>query len=58
MPTVSVFSADLAGPESIQWCREVFGEPNLRYAVLRWTIQFRYRKDRDWYVLRWGCIDI
>ena len=51
------YSADIAGPDAIEWCREQYGEPNIlngRYVVLQWTIQFKYRKDRDWYMLRWG----
>lgn len=50
------YSAYNAGPESVEWCREHFGEPHLlrgRYTVFQWTIQFRNRKDRDWYLLRW-----
>jgi hypothetical protein len=39
------------------WCRETFGEPGFRkrWMPLDYTIQFRDKKDRDWYMLRWGA---
>lgn len=43
--------------EAIDWCREQYGEPSLitgRWMPLQFTIQFRDKKDRDWFVLRWG----
>jgi len=52
------YSAYINGPESIEWCRQSFGEPGPltsgRWAALQYTIQFRDRKDRDWYQLRWS----
>lgn len=49
-------AADLKGPESIRWCTENFGESGPlvgRWMPLQFTIQFRDRKDRDWYLLKW-----
>ena len=45
------------GDESVAWCEEVFGKPkfanNGRWFPLVFTIMFRDKKDRDWYILRW-----
>lgn len=43
--------------EILEWCRENYGEPGFkaRWMHLDWTIQFRDKKDRDWYFLRWGA---
>ena len=40
----------------LSWCRDNYGEPGFkeRWMPLDWTIQFRDRRDRDWFVLRWG----
>jgi hypothetical protein len=40
----------------LAWCRDNFGEPGFRerWMALEYTIQFRDKRDRDWYILRWG----
>lgn len=50
------YAVNNPGPEAIKWCRDSFGKPALigRWMALRYTIQFRYKSDRDWFVLRWG----
>ena len=42
--------------EVINWCSEHYGAPGFknRWMLLDWTIQFRDKKDRDWFLLRWG----
>lgn len=42
--------------EVMEWCTEQFGQPGFqnRWMALDWTIQFREKKDRDWFFLRWG----
>lgn len=48
--------------EVIKWCTEKFGpcgkfpnnNKNDRWVALEWTIQFRDRKDRNWFLLRWS----
>jgi hypothetical protein len=50
------YSALKFGPESVEWCKEHFGESNIltgRYSVLEWTIHFKNEADRNWYVMRW-----
>jgi len=39
----------------LEWCRDNFGEPGVwkRWMALEYTIQFRDKCDRDWYILRW-----
>lgn len=42
--------------EILKWCEDHFGPEGLidhRWAALEFTIQFRDKKDRDWYILRW-----
>ena len=40
----------------LEWCKDTFGEPGFRerWMALEYTIQFRDKRDRDWYILRWG----
>lgn len=40
----------------LAWCQQQYGEPGFtqRWMALEYTIQFRERRDRDWFVLRWG----
>jgi hypothetical protein len=40
----------------LSWCIDTFGEPGFskRWIALDYTIQFRDKRDRDWYILRWG----
>lgn len=42
--------------DAIAWCEEQYGKPgfNERWMPLQFTIQFRDKKDRDWFILRWG----
>lgn len=42
--------------EVINWLREHYGEPGFkeRWMPLDFTVQFRDKKDRDWFFLRWG----
>jgi hypothetical protein len=42
--------------EVLAWCRHQYGEPGFleRWMALDWTIQFRDKRDRDWFFLRWG----
>jgi hypothetical protein len=39
----------------LEWCRDNFGEPGFRqrWWTFDYTIQFRDKRDRDWYILRW-----
>jgi hypothetical protein len=40
-----------------EWCEQQFGPHDLingRWEPLEYTIQFKYRKDRDWFLLRWA----
>lgn len=41
---------------AIAWCQEQYGEPGLaeRWMCLSFTVQFRDKRDRDWFILRWG----
>lgn len=41
---------------AIAWCHEQYGEPGFkeRWMCLEYTIQFRDKRDRDWFFLRWG----
>jgi hypothetical protein len=43
----------------LTWCEENFGESGFkqRWVYLDYTIQFRDKKDRDWFILRWGTDD-
>ena len=50
---------DATYKEMIKWCEEQFGPviynyQTARWAPLEWKIHFRYEKDRNWYLLRWG----
>lgn len=43
--------------DAIAWCEEQYGPPSLlngRWYPLEFTIQFADKKDRNWYLLRWG----
>ena len=41
------------------WCFNAFGpsagiSKDSRWFMLDYTVQFRYEKDRNWFLLRWG----
>lgn len=43
--------------EVLKWCEEHYGPPSImngRWVALDYTVQFKERKDRDWFILRWG----
>lgn len=43
--------------EVLKWCENHYGPPALitgRWMPLEFTIQFKEKKDRDWFILRWG----
>lgn len=43
--------------ELFEWCTEQFGPDNIltgRWFALEYTVQFKHRRDRDWYLLRWS----
>lgn len=38
------------------WCRELYGSSGLfeRWFPMDYTIQFRNKADRNWFLMRWG----
>lgn len=50
------YPAGAVREEVLDWCRQHYGEPGFkeRWMYLEFTIQFREKRDRDWFYLRWG----